>query len=572
VSSDHAAVEGGTKWRKPRLPWLLPACASALFLFEVRRFCGSALYFVDDPFISMHYAASLVQRGELSFNPGDRVEGYSNFLLVVLHALGFVLRGGVPGPAGAADQAMIVALLAAILQLAVLFGLARRSSQPYEAESTAWYYAAILTASWWSFAFWATAGLEGPIEGVLYMGLLACATSMARGKGHQGTLVVVAVLLGGVTLLRFEGVITALAVAAALGVHLARAGRRKAAIALVAAVAAPAAVYHLWRIAYFGTLLPNTFVAKATGGSLIARLQAGASYCGGWFGSAAGGFAMVVLAIAATLGRKRMRVAIADVLNEPVLLVASVLIGTKLALVVWGGGDWMPGWRMLVPITPIVFFLIFRALLAVLAERGTLRVDGLAGLALGLALILCGRQGEFQAHDGTTGEAGRLKKLPSSYVEMGETLEHAFAGSSEEVAIGEAGLVPFAAPHVRVMDLFGLIDPDMARQPGGMHRRVHVEHMLVRAPVAIAFAHLSRQPPYGPYQYGSELLPSAAFHTAYRRVDLADDLQTAGWALYLRRDVDPAAHGLAWSTSDPLRTKVLPESEPLVSQRPSRPR
>jgi hypothetical protein len=126
------------------------------------------------------------------------------------------------------------------------------------------------------------------------------------------------------------------------------------------------------------------------------------------------------------------------------------------------------------------------------------------------------------------------------------------------VAVGEAGLVPFEARHVRFMDLFGLVDRDMARQPGGMHRRVHVEHFLERAPAAVVFANLDFQPPYGPYQYGRELLPSEAFHRSYRRVDLGSEMATLGWALYLRRDADPAARGLAWAASDDRRPSASP--------------
>ena len=40
----------------------------------------------DDAFISFRYADNLVRHGELVFNPGDPVEGYTNFLWTVLMA------------------------------------------------------------------------------------------------------------------------------------------------------------------------------------------------------------------------------------------------------------------------------------------------------------------------------------------------------------------------------------------------------------------------------------------------------------------------------------------------------
>jgi hypothetical protein len=541
------------------LGWTLPVSALALFLLEVRRFCGSAIFYVDDPFISMRYARHLVQNGELSFNLGDRVEGYSNFLLVILHALGFALRGGVPGPEQASDQAMAVVLVASIAQLAFVFSLARRDAG-HEAEATAWYYTGILTAAYWPFAFWATAGLETPLEGLFYVGLVACTTWRVRSRLPGLSLAVAGVLLVCLMLVRFEGAVAAVAVALVLAHDLYRKDQKGRALALVASVVALTAAYHLWRVAYFGALMPNTFVAKATGGSLIGRLLAGVSYCGGWLGTAAGGIGLAVLAIAGARDRGQLRAALTAVHDEPVLLVASTLVLAKLLLVTWGGGDWMPGWRMLVPITPIVLFLFFRATLPLFPGGGRQRVDGWVALAFGVALLLCSRQASFDGHDGVPNEAGNLKKLPRGNLAMGATLERAFGGGTEEVAVGEAGLVPYAAPHVRFLDLFGLVDRDMARQPGGMHLRVHADYVIARAPIAVTFAHLNYQPPLGPYQYGQELLASAAFHRAYRRVVLGDEMAAVGWALYLRRDVDPASHGMAWAPSDALEEKAVPVS------------
>ena len=65
--------------------WLLhvPVIASiAVFLALTRKFLSSSIYFVDDPFISLRYAANLIRTGELAFNPGERLEGYSNLLQV----------------------------------------------------------------------------------------------------------------------------------------------------------------------------------------------------------------------------------------------------------------------------------------------------------------------------------------------------------------------------------------------------------------------------------------------------------------------------------------------------------
>jgi hypothetical protein len=549
--------------------WLPPLAAFAVFAFEARRYTDKALYFVDDPFISMRYAAALLTRGELAFNSGDRVEGYSNLLHVLLHALAFRLHGGVPESAAAIDGAAKVVLGATLIEAALLGFLAGAPGR--REEKAAWYYAWVFTMAGWPFAFWATAGMETPLEGLLYVAILLAVahlgarlaprggTDASGGEGiRQGRLLslvgLFGVLLVLVTLLRFEGVLVALAIAGALSFCLVRARLRRYALALTLAVLAASGAYHVWRIAYFGALLPNTFVAKATGGSLPSRLQAGATYFSGWVSLLGGGIGLALIALALAR-RSSVRAAIAEMMESPVVVVASALLATKVTLVVWGGGDWMPGWRMLVPVTPVGLFLLVRVLLSLIGDASALRAAprGAAAVVLAGAVVVCGRGNgaSFPPRSALPDEAGGFKRIPRDYLLAGRLLERAFAGSTEEVAIGEAGLVPFEARDVRFMDLFGLVDRDMARQPGVMHSRVHAAHVLERAPGAVLFAHLQLLPPYGPYQYGPELLASPAFLSAYRLVDVGSELRDFGWALYLRRDLDPMTRGLVWAAADP---------------------
>jgi hypothetical protein len=550
-----------------RLVWLPPLVALLLLLTQSRRFCSQSIYFVDDPFISMRFAANLLEHGELSFNPGQRVEGYSNLLYVLAQAALFVLRGGVPDAVTALDLIVPLVFCFAVLQAALLWRLARATQDPLDAE--AWYYAGTLTVAAWPFAFWATAGLETPIEGFFYVALVAAATRLEtpggelpetnvgagrRDVGPSSALWTIAALVAGITLVRFEGVLVALVASVALALPLVRRRSTRTAVALVGFTLAVGSAYHLWRFAYFGQLMPNTYVAKASGGWALQRIVSGASYTGGWAAQLGGGVALAGLAAWAARTQPRVRAALAHFAKRPVWLVAFAITVTKLALVVFGGGDWMPGFRMLVPVTPLALFLTLRALVDLRAPGGSLLPTGTAAALFAAGLFLCSRTSglAFPIRDGLPNEAGRLKKVPRASLEVARVLERGFAGSREEVAVGEAGLVPFEARHVRFMDLFGLVDRDMARQAGAMHNKVRVEHFLERRPIAVAFAQLHHRPPYGQYQYATELLPSPRFHEAYRRVALGAEIETLGWALYLRRDADPTAHTLRWAERDPL--------------------
>src|SRR6186713_1795038 len=76
----------------------------------------------DDAYISFRYAQNLAEHGQLVFNLGERVEGYTNFLWTVL--LGVLMKLGIApelsarvlGTAFAAATLVVVARLAARLR------------------------------------------------------------------------------------------------------------------------------------------------------------------------------------------------------------------------------------------------------------------------------------------------------------------------------------------------------------------------------------------------------------------------------------------------------------------------
>ena len=67
---------------------------ASLILFTVYLFRVMFFDFLnDDAFISFRYAQNLAEHGELTYNLGERVEGYTNFLWTVLMA-GVIYLGG----------------------------------------------------------------------------------------------------------------------------------------------------------------------------------------------------------------------------------------------------------------------------------------------------------------------------------------------------------------------------------------------------------------------------------------------------------------------------------------------
>ena len=71
----------------PRVRSVLWACVLAFVLLGAWNALGRVAFFIDDAYISLRYAWNLAFHGELSFNLGEHVEGYSNPTWTVALAL-----------------------------------------------------------------------------------------------------------------------------------------------------------------------------------------------------------------------------------------------------------------------------------------------------------------------------------------------------------------------------------------------------------------------------------------------------------------------------------------------------
>ena len=213
-------------------------------------------FLTDDAYISFRYACNLAQGLGLSFNPGDPpVEGYTNFLWVVLLALGRL--AGI-APETSADL-LSAGLTFALWGLVVWFSL--RSGDPGEPSWPA-LIPPLFLAACRSFAVWATSGLETRLFELLIVGALLRLVVEVQSEGKRKPLSALLFALG--TLTRPDGLlIFGMASLAAAGV-LGRRGILRASFALPYALTYGLIVgaHFLFRWTYYGEWLPNTYYAK----------------------------------------------------------------------------------------------------------------------------------------------------------------------------------------------------------------------------------------------------------------------------------------------------------------------
>lgn len=408
----------------------------------------------DDAYISYRYARNLAEGHGLVFNPGEPVEGYSNFLYVLLLTPLFWL---LPDQWIFGASVVLNAGFAATALSVWRWHLGRRFDATAVALGTLLF---VLTLSLW---VWVSSGLETPL--VLLLQLLTVAL-LDRTLDDDAAMPLLCVSLVLLILARADGFITPLVVVAFLGLQ----GRWRSVLATGLTVALTIGSYFTWRYAYYGYWLPNTFYVKVSG-PLPQRLnQAWVQLQEiGWQQGL--GFWLMVMVVAAAVVAWR-------IVRQPAQWrrfsrFELVLAAAWLAYWFFVGGD-VFGERFLLVLFPLGVFLLFWV------GNGRYRY-WLIGLGL-LALV-------WQLNP--VRSDGRFAYTSPKYdrwVTLGQFLQAEHPGQS--LAVDAAGKMPYFT-NTQTLDMLGLTDEflahgqtDFFEMPG--HNKFNVDYILSRQPDIIA--------------------------------------------------------------------------------------
>ena len=231
------------------LPWL---ALLGWFSWVARFLC-------DDAFISFRYVRNLLAGHGLVFNPGEYVEGYSNFLWVlelaaVWGALGVPPEQAAPWLSAACTAATVGALLWWVARLPHL----------QHRGMTAWMALGLLCSSA-TFAVWTSGGGLETRQFTLFIVLAVVCLSLYRDS-RRG-LLAASLSLAAAALTRPEGPLIAACCFGWFAVQrMVDAGRlrldRRGLLYLAAPFVILVGAHYLWRYAYYGEWLPNTYYAK----------------------------------------------------------------------------------------------------------------------------------------------------------------------------------------------------------------------------------------------------------------------------------------------------------------------
>ncbi|HPQ41784.1 MAG TPA: hypothetical protein PLV45_15560, partial [bacterium] len=293
--------------------------------------------------------------------------------------------------------------------------------------------------------------------------------------------------------------------------------------------------YHLWRITYFGEILPNTFYCKVS--CIRTSWAHGIMYVADFFRSNGH---LVLLTGAATGCISRWQ------RLWPQTVLGLILTG----MVVLEGGDWMPYHRFMLPILPILL-LLFAAGCETCRNRFTAS-PGVATVTLliAVAFLLCqpliphsnaitaGFTATRHILMGNSPSKGLIQEPVSRITSNDETwlLGQRAAGEwlganarpGASLALGAAGVIPYYS-GLRTVDFFGLVTPSVARgrKRSGWsmagHQKYDREIILDVEPDYIVFsgtADPSREPRWWLKKFKLLDCPEFRDNYVYRMVDI----------------------------------------------------
>lgn len=472
-------------------PRTLLAAAPALLLLALHITLYQP-FFADDALISLRYAERFVQGLGLTWNDGERVEGYSNLAWVLataaLHALGM-------------DLISAARVLGIIGMSGALVCVARCTVSDKRAAWAAGALAACGLALSGPLAVWAVGGLEQAFIALfLALALVEAARCIESSSISQPWRC--ALPLAALCLTRPDSPVLVVGLLAGLLSALGwRALPRVLIIGVMAATAVGAQL--AFRLAYYGEWVPNSARAKLA--LSVDRLIHGVIYV---LDAGLHLWPLLALAVLLLVVARRAWRPMAPALG--VIALWTLYVTTI-------GGDIFPARRHIVPVLVAVGFVLavgLRVAFAVTRARSVLLPLALLSLALQIELTTSDPQNMLATTERWEWD-GEV---------VGRLLGRAYQAEQPLLAVDAAGCLPYFS-RLPALDMLGINDKFLASHPPPDfgHGRVghelgNGEYVMSRAP-DLVLPCLPQGASHGCYRSGRELLARKDFRDRYRLVN-----------------------------------------------------
>jgi arabinofuranosyltransferase len=474
-------------------------------------------FYHDDAFITLRYARHFLAGQGLVWNPGEYVQGYTNFLhLLVVAAFGAVGFDLV-------TASRLVGVVSFLLLIAAML-LYQRSDADAQDETAISHLPVVLVGASCPLLVWSLGGLEGTFFSMLITVGVLCFLRAMKHTGDRRLPLVAGIMFGLGSLVRPDGIVFAVCALTWLASEVLRpqprAGRRSLAGRRIAMLALGFGVvtlsYVVWQYSYYGDIVPNTFYAK-TGTPLWLRWQTGKLYVARFL--VAPPFTGLAAIAVVTYGAVKGRL-------TPTIRYLGLNIGMYILFILYAGGDGMPAFRLFLPVVPLMSIMLQQGVRLVSSLRTPRAGKTIAVVALGCMFL---QLADTRMNPGVEDAAAHIGTSVGRYIERAWP-----AGSL--VALHTAGSTPYYAPSHRFIDMLGLndrvighrtvlhVDLPMQRMPG--HMKGDGKYVLRRNPDFIILGIAEGSPSTEPWFLSDlELGRDPRFHQRYteHRVQLDDD-------------------------------------------------
>lgn len=413
--------------------WLLFLLVAGALLFAVHN-----RFVQDDAFISFRYAQNLARGNSLVWNIGERVEGYTNFLWVVLMTPAFWLS------ADPVTYSYVLSLASFLITLVLGYKLA----SVIWVDKRAGVVTVFLLGVNFSFSSYATGGLETQFGIALILSVIWMVYQFNKRRSFAWSFV--AGLITACSIMtRMDSALIILPFLLLLLCEVWE-GRDRGNMARLfvygLSVAIPLIVWMACRKGYYGDWVPNTFHIKTQGSSYIRGI-----YYQVLFYTVYGLFIPVAVCLAQA---KLLFHACAERRVALCLLLGFGL--WSLYLVKVGGGFMefrlvMPAYALLVPLLSGLWCI---------AKLGVRTKTVLLSILFFLSLLHAAIQYPYPCIQ----TIKELRKFTGEWSEVACVLNQIFGDEKESVKIGVtcAGIIPYYT-GMETLDLLGLNDADVAR-------------------------------------------------------------------------------------------------------------
>ena len=292
----------------------------------------------DDAMISMRYAWNFSHGFGLVWNPGEFVEGYTNFLMTLIMSIATLVFN--ESTAVLAIQIFgIFTVVSVVWQASKLYS-AVTANDSNELLDTLF---PLLVLLYYPLSYWSLMGMETGLVTFLILGSFNLLLKH-EADNKFSNLASSALLASLAYLTRPDAVLIIIPVVFFIFTRQTKIKERITDILKFGGVFALIPLAHLlFRYSYYGDILPNTYYLKLSGLSTAKRLEAGFNFIYPFLTSTLLVWLFALLNIIFNFSRRKF------------LLFSTILI--YIAYQIWIGGDAWNYWRMVTPIIPMGLIL-----------------------------------------------------------------------------------------------------------------------------------------------------------------------------------------------------------------------